>query len=57
MRNWVVSEERYLKNLPMTNALSHLKEFRSVWHHLVFTQTTEQGQGGPWVLWTFQNTD
>lgn len=37
--------------------LSHLKAFKAAWHHLVFTQTTGHGQGGPWVLWTFQNTD
>lgn len=38
-------------------SLIHLKDFRSAWHHLVFTPTTGQRQGGPWVLWTFQNTD
>ena len=38
-------------------SLIHLKDFRSAWHHLVFTSTTGQRQGGPWVLWTFQNTD
>lgn len=41
----------------LMRSVIHLKDFRSAWHHLVFTSTTGQRQGGPWVLWTFQNTD
>lgn len=37
--------------------LIHLKESNSAQQRLVFTQTTGQQQGGPWALWTFQNTN
>lgn len=59
MRNWVVSEVKGLKNLPMTNVL--FDPFERVQASMAssgfFTQTTRQRQQGPWVLWTFQNTD
>lgn len=58
MRNWVASEVKDWKICQwLMCCLIHLKEFKSAWHHLVFTSTTGQRHGGPWVLWTFQNTD